>query len=200
MKIRILFIFLLGIFLLSGCATGLQNLKKNQPQYSLNEKSVVFGGVTLEPGKNYSYTLYLHDVATKKQYELFVAYAALRNRTDFERRSFVVQLPPSEYEISRINFYELSMWGMYTWNVDVKIGFSVPPHSLVYIGNLNYGYEQKHNYFFVKTGKGYLSISDNHEKMTEELRQLYPNLNADVKISLMKLQDTQEQNTSKVRF
>ncbi|MFH1442046.1 MAG: hypothetical protein ABIH18_08425 [Candidatus Omnitrophota bacterium] len=175
------------ILLLSGCATGLPNLKINQTRYSSSEKSLVFGGGYFNPGRNVSYTLYFHDVATQRQYQVLVAYAALKKRTDFERRSFVIELPPGDYQISRISFLELTTWGMYTWGCDVNISFSVPTHSVVYIGNFNYTYEQKHNYFFVKTGKGYLGITDDHENAIREFREAYPKVRDDVKISLMQL-------------
>lgn len=200
MKRRYFLILCTTMFLLSGCATGLPILNKNQKQYSLNDKSVVFGGGNFSPRENVSYTVFLHDVVTKKEYEFFVAYAALRNCTDFQRRCFVVELPPGDYQISRISFNELSMLGMYNWGCDAKINFSVPEHSLVYIGNFNYSIEQTHNYFFVKTGKGYLWISDDHEKETSRLREVYPNLTDDVKISLMEIQGNQDQNVIKTRF
>ena len=129
MNRRYLLIVCVMMLLLSGCATGVTNLKITQKGYSVSEKSLVFGGVYFEQGGNVSYTLFFHDVASKKEYQVLVAYGGLRKRTDFERRSFVIELPPGEYQITRIVFNELS-WGMYAWQCDVNVRFFVPFLSL----------------------------------------------------------------------
>lgn len=200
MNKRFSLIICIALFLLTGCATGLPNLKINQTQYFSGEKSLVFGGGYFDSGKNISYTLYFHDVATRKQYEVCVAYAALRKRTAFERRSFVVELPPGDYQISRISFLELKAWGMYQWACDVNIIFSVPAHSVVYVGNFLYSFEQKHNYFLVITGKGYLGITDDRENAIKEFREVYPKLTDDVKVNLMQMNNIQKQPITKTRF
>lgn len=184
-----------------GCATDIQNVKHNYAFDISNNKGIVFGKTFFGIPKALQYRLRFVNLKDGKQHEIVAARFKDKVGSNFLEKDFFVELPAGDYQITRIQVGELSMWGMYVSNIDTKINFTVLPGAALYLGTLNYGYEPEKNYFFVKTGESFIWVSDEREEAIKLFQEQYPNLANRVEIGPMKLQEEEEeQATTKVRF
>lgn len=200
-----IFILIISIIFLSGCATQLQNIKQEQTLESLDGKSIVFGKTVFAVARGSRYYLRFNNVKDGKEYVIRVQDTPLLKKRKAEYKgivedAFYVELPEGDYNINTLHVEELLRWGMYITHFNPKINFTIPPNSIVYIGTLNYGFEQQRDYFFVKRGECHLAVIDDSKKATKELYDKYPNLTGNININLMNLPENNEDKATKVKF
>lgn len=182
------------MFLLSGCASTIHNIKPNYSLDPSSDKSIVFGKTSFDLGMlGGQYYVRFKNVETGRYYEIFARDGKLmifRKKKEpfngFVEKEFFLELPPGEYYVKQISITDAQMYAL-TYNPEVE--FSVPSNSIVYVGTLRYAFEQEHDYYFVRTGKTQLWVLDEHEDAISKLRREYPYLEGDVKVALMKLAD-----------
>jgi len=199
-KIAIISIFLVLLF--SKNAMAIRDVK---PGYSLDKakgKSLVFGRISLALPKGGNCQLRFNNIETRKYYEIEVIdgpmyYKSKKKGKKWDglvERYFFIELAPGDYFIKLLKITSMGFGNMYGSDINPKINFSIPSNSIVYIGTLSYSFDQEHDHFFIRSGKGYISILDEHEEAIRELRMRYPAVKEEVDIKLMDIEEQDQRD------
>lgn len=183
---------IVAIFLLSGCAGNLRNIKPGKAPEISDDNSIVFGRVAFLWESGADCHIIFKNTETAKIYHMSTtdgpSYLFRKNDAydGYVRKDFFVELPPGNYKIHKIR---IQGYDMYQTELRPDVFFDVEPNSVVYIGALTYVFEEEKDYILHKTGTVNLTVYDESEKAIEKFHARYPSIKKDVKVSLMKIEN-----------